>query len=140
MNAVCGILDRRAGEAEGLDAMLTALAGYGEASARWEGDAVGLGCRGPDGAVSAPSSLRFDAEAGVAVFAAAGERAVTVCRLGRDASSPPSFRFPGARPPLSGDRRNPDPAEPEPNAGRRKNLRRLVEDFAGNRLFVPQVG
>ena len=69
MNAVCGILDRRGGEAEGLDAMLAALAGYGGASARWEGDAAGIGCRGPGGAGSAPPSLRFDAEAGVAVAA-----------------------------------------------------------------------
>ena len=69
MNAVCGILDRRGGEAEGLDAMLAALAGYGGASARWEGDAAGLGCRGPGGAGSAPPSLRFDAEAGVTVAA-----------------------------------------------------------------------
>ena len=45
MNAICGILHHAAGVAQGLDAMLAALAGDGAEGGRWTEDAVGLGCR-----------------------------------------------------------------------------------------------
>ena len=71
MNAICGILHHAAGVAQGLDAMLAALAEDGAEGGRWTEDAVGLGCRRL--ASKAPGQaaplLHFDRAAGLTLAA-----------------------------------------------------------------------
>ena len=72
MNAICGILHHAAGVAEGLDAMLAALADDGAEGGRWTEGAVGLGCRrlasAADQAAATPL-LHFDRAAGLTLAA-----------------------------------------------------------------------
>ena len=73
MNAICGILHHAAGVAEGLDAMLAALADDGaeRGGRRWTEGAVGLGCRrlaSPAHGQAAPL-LHFDRAAGLTLAA-----------------------------------------------------------------------
>ena len=71
MNAICGILHHAAGVAEGLDAMLAALADDGAEGGRWTEGAVGLGCRRLASAADGQAAplLHFDRAAGLTLAA-----------------------------------------------------------------------
>ena len=79
MDAICGFhlrdgaIRATAGEGDGLDAMLAALADHGEDGARWVEGPVALGCRrlavSATGEGRAEAALRFDRDAGLVLAA-----------------------------------------------------------------------